>query len=244
MKFQEFLKKTKKFTLNILFPEKIKCIFCGADIDNFETRPYCDDCAKEDFFNVGNRCMFCDVKIKKHNIVCDFCGHNRKKFERAFCPLIYKDEAKNSLLRFKSDNARYLAYPFAKLIYKRIQEENIDIDIIIPVPMHEKSRRRRGYNQAELLAVELAKLMNCETKSNVVIKEKQTKDQKALNYRDRLKNLTNCFRLKDKEAIRNKNVLIIDDILTTGATMNEVAMTMQPYALHIYAAAVARDMVE
>ncbi len=244
MKIKDIFKKTKDFALNILFPEKIKCIFCGADIKDFETRPYCDSCAKENIFNVGNRCMVCDVKIKNHNIICDFCGHNKKKFEKAVCPLLYKAQAKNSLLRFKSDNARYLAYPFAKLIYNRLREENLDIDIIIPIPIHDKSRRRRGYNQAELLAEELAKLMNCETKNNVVVKDKQTKAQNTLTYRERLKNLTNCFKLKDKEAIKNKNVLILDDILTTGSTINEVALTMMPYAAHIYAAAVARDMVE
>ena len=244
MKFTDFLKKTKDFSLNILFPEKIKCIFCGCDIDNFEKRPYCDECAKQDFFNTGNRCMVCDVKIKEHNIICDFCGHKKKKFEKAFCPLLYKDLAKNSLLRLKSDNARYLAYPFAKLLYERIREANLDIDIIIPIPMHEKSRKRRGYNQAELLGNELAKLMDCECRNNVVVKETQTKDQKTLTYRERLKNVSNCFKLKDKESIKNKNVLIIDDIMTTGSTINEVAVTMMPYATHIFAAAVARDMVE
>ncbi len=244
MDFKKFLIDTKENLLNMLYPKNIKCIFCGRDILNFDKQPYCDECAKEKIFNVGNRCMYCDVKIPDDNIVCDFCKKRKKTFEKAYCPLIYKDDAKKAILRFKSDNARYLAKPFAKLICDRITADNIKIDIVIPVPVHAKTRRVRGYNQSEVLATEIAEILNVPMLASVVTKDKVTIDQKTLPYHDRLKNVEECFTLRDKEAIKDKNVLIVDDVMTTGSTLNAVSRTLAGYSNHVYVSAIARDMVE
>lgn len=244
MKFTELLSKTKEKTLNALFPKEIKCIFCGRDIPEFQTKPYCDDCAKEEYFNVGNRCIYCDMRIPEGNIVCDFCQTKKKSFEKTFCPLLYSKRVRNTILKLKSDNARYLAAPLAKLIAERIAESKIKIDIIVPVPVHDKTRRRRGYNQTELLGDELAKLLQAEMQTDIITKDTMTDNQKELPYRKRLKNVADCFNIRDKQAVKDKNVLILDDIMTTGSTINAIAKLIKPHAYHVYAAAIARDNLD
>lgn len=243
MTLKNIIIKTKDKLCDILYPNGLKCIFCGRDILNFEDRPYCDQCAKLELINIGHKCQRCDMKIKEGNIVCDFCGIRSKCFDQAFCPLNYEGYAKNSILKFKNDNARYLAKPFAKLIYQRLKENNIKIDIILAVPIHEKTRKKRGYNQSELLARELSVLLN-RPYLPILEKNKQTQDQKKLPYRERLTNVEQCFVLKDKSAVKGKNVLIVDDVMTTCATLNEISKLLVSYADMIYVAAIARDNLQ
>lgn len=241
MKFTEFLRKTKEKALNALFPKEIKCIFCGRDIYDFDITPYCEECAKENYFNIGNRCIYCDMQLPEGNLVCDFCQKRHKAFEKAFCPLRYTRRVRSTIPKLKSDYAKYLATPLSKLIFKRIEESKITIDVVLPVPVHKKTMRRRGYNQSLLLAEELAKLLNATLDTTSITKEEMTENQKELPYRKRLKNVENCFKLNDKTKLLDKNVLIVDDIMTTGSTLNAIAKLVKPHAYHVYVSAIARD---
>ena len=75
---------------HMMFPDDIKCIFCGRDVPNFYDKPYCEDCEKTLPFNNGTRCKVCDRPSKE--AVCDFCKQEPKFFEQAFCPLIYEKQ--------------------------------------------------------------------------------------------------------------------------------------------------------
>ena len=244
MKFTEILFKTKEKLLDMLYPNDIKCIFCGRDILNFDERPFCDDCEKLEIENKGNRCKFCDMKIPEGNLVCDFCAKEHKAFEKAYCPLVYNQSVRSAILKLKSDNARYLAKPFAKLICERIGEDDLKLDYIIPVPIHAKTKRKRGYNQAELLANEIGKILNVQVLNDILIKEVATTEQKKLTYIERLDNVKNSFSLKDKKILKNKSVLIVDDVMTTGATLDAVSRLFKGTCRHIYVCAVARDNLE
>lgn len=237
--FKEFLLKTKNFALDALFPSDLKCIFCERDIPDYYHQPFCDECEKV-VLNTGNRCMFCDVQIPDGNKLCDFCAQNHRAFEHAFCPLVYREQVRSTMLKFKNDNARYLAKPLARLVCARIFADDMKIDLVVPVPTKPKTLKSRGYNQSELLAKEIANLLGCEF-ANIVTKVKDTADQKSLKYAKRLTNLEGSFELVDKKILKGKNVLIVDDIMTTGSTLNEIAKLMKGKAAHIYVAAAARD---
>lgn len=237
--------KTKLITLKdkileMIFPSKIKCILCGKDIPDF-TKFFCDSCLEDDIFNNGNRCQKCDTKIKEGNIICDHCKEHKRHFDSCHCPLNYKNMVRQALLKFKSDNARYLAEPFAKLIHQRLIEDNVDYDIIVPVPSHEKTIKKRGYNPAKLLADELGKISS-KPVADILCKNVITKNQKILNYQERQENLQNSIILTDKKQIKNKNVLIVDDIITTSATI-EVCASLFVGARNVYACAVARNQL-
>ena len=239
-KIKDFMIKIKNSALNALYPTGIKCIFCDRDIPDFENKPYCENCEKNELFNTGNRCMFCDMQIPEGNRLCDFCAQNHRAFEKAFCPLSYHGDVRRTILKFKNDNGRYLAQPLAKLIYDRVAIENVKIDLVIPVPSQKKTLKQRGYNQSALLAQELAKMLDCEY-SDIVTKTKVTADQKTLKYAKRLTNLEGSFELIDKKIVKNKNILIVDDIMTTGSTLNEIAKLLKEKAARVYVAAAARD---
>lgn len=235
MKIREFFKKLKDKILDIVYPNDITCIFCDNDIPSGYI---CEHCLKDNLFNEGNRCQVCDTPIKDGNIICDHCKRNKRHYKKCFCPLNYEGKVRTSLLKFKSDGAKYLAKPFAELISQKLEIEEVEFDIIVPVPSHKKTIKERGYNPAEVLAEELS-ILTGKPFSKALEKTYQTKKQKLLNFEERQSNLENTISLIDKDAVSGKNVLIVDDIITTSATV-DICAKLMPKAKNIYACSVAR----
>ncbi len=243
MKIKQTLKNIWNKILDIIFPEDFKCILCGKELSAHGY--FCDDCLNQKYnmiFNLGNRCEICDTQILTENKICDHCkdrlSHRNLYFEKCFCPLNYQSNVRRAILKFKEDNAKYLVKPFAELIFNRLKAEKLQIDIITFVPSHKKTVRRRGYNQAKLLAEQLSILLNIPC-IELLEKNVYTKRQKKLDYNKRQENLKDSMRLLDKDIIKGKNILIVDDVITTCATINTCASLM-PKAKNIYATAVAR----
>lgn len=235
LNFKEKFIYFKDKIFDALFPDNFTCIFCEGEISSGHI---CDNCLKENIFNEGNRCQICDSPIKDGNIVCDHCKKYTRYYEKCISPFVYDGNVRKSILKFKSDGAKYLAKYFAKFIYERLIIENIDFDVIVPVPSHKKTIKERGYNPAKVLAEELSKLSG-KPCTDALYKTFQTQKQKLLNFEQRQSNLENSITLFDKTAVNNKNVLIVDDIITTSATINTCAKLMTK-AKTIYACSIAR----
>ena len=221
-KVKNFLFKLKNSIKEGVFPSDYTCILCDQELPEGDI---CEGCKKKDIFNTGNRCTVCDMVIKEGNKICDHCKSHPKFFEQAYCAIKYNDQTKNAILKFKNDNAKYLAPKFAKLMFDCLEKEGADYDIIVPVPSHSKSIRKRGYNPAFILAQKLSKIAN-KPLCDILIKTVQTQNQKFLNFQQRQTNLENSITLSDKSIIKGKKVLIVDDILTTGATLNACSKLM------------------
>ncbi|MFA6524278.1 MAG: ComF family protein [Candidatus Paceibacterota bacterium] len=157
---------------------------------------------------------------------------------------------KKSIWFLKYKGKKRLGTIFATIMYDRIIEELSDLmtfenfkdPILIPIPLAPKRKRERGFNQAEVICNELIKLdKNLKLETNVLIKQKDTKHQASIkNRNERLKNLTDSFSIKNPEKIKNKNIILIDDVSTTGATLNEAKKILkQAGAKKIIAFAVA-----
>ena len=241
MKFKEFLKKIGNSFLNALYPNDIKCILCGKDIPNKEEK-FCEKCKNDGIFNTGNRCIVCDTQIKEGNIICDNCKDHKKPFVKCTCPLVYEGKVRSAIIKLKDDRGAYLVKKFAKLMYERLLEEKIDFDIIIPVPSHTKAIRKRGYNPAKLLADELSVLSQKPVKE-VLVKNVATTNQKKLNFQERQTNLENAMYLSDKKEIKNKNILIVDDVITTCATVT-ACTNLCVGAKKVYACAIAKTQLK
>ncbi len=239
-KMFRYWSKTKKFAEKMLFPDNIKCIFCGVDIDNFEERPYCDECAKILPFNNGHRCEICDQPILDEANVCDLCQKEKKNFKKAFCPFLYEGSVKNLVLKYKDSNCRYLAQPLANIISKCL--EGIKIDIITYIPMTEKKEKKRTFNQSKLLAEEIGKILNCPVLC-CFAKIKDKVSQKNLIFKERRQNIIGTFIAKDVNLNRNQNVLIVDDVLTTCSTVSYCAGLIYPKVNNIYVCGIAREYV-
>ena len=135
----------------------------------------------------------------------------------------YKELIRKLIIQYKFNNKSYLYKTFCEFIVKNKKAFDFikSYDIIIPVPMHNKKRALRGYNQSELIAKELAKKAKIIIFTDILIKTKNNKVQSSLNKEDRKNNVEGVYKLVNKEKIYNKNILIFDDIYTTGATVNE-----------------------
>ncbi len=132
------------------------------------------------------------------------------------------------ILKIKYDNKREYLEGFAKLMavrYRELVEKN-DIDCIIPVPLHKSRQRERGFNQSDILAKYLSVYLDIPTYPEYLKRIKKTKDQKGLNKDERRHNLDNAFVAKNLES-KIKNVLIVDDVYTTGTTIEKCAIALK-----------------
>ena len=149
------------------------------------------------------------------------------------------NDIRDSILAYKFDDKPYYYKTFVNILLnnKKMCEILKSYDIIIPVPIHNKRRKERGYNQTELIAREIAKKAELEY-INILEKCKNTIPQSTLSKEERIENSKDIYRTKEpsKQKIKDKKVLIFDDIYTTGSTVNECAKvikTLQPYKIGI-----------
>ncbi len=171
-------------------------------------------------------CKKCIIKIKKYKIKRKniYKVRDKSKFFDEACHIFkYEDIIRDKLIQYKFDNKSYLYKTFSKIILndKKICGFLENYDIIIPVPIHKKRKQQRGYNQTELIANQISKDLNIKLEKNILIKNINTKAQSGLNKKDRQRNVRDVFKLQNTQKIINKKILIIDDIYTTGSTLNE-----------------------
>lgn len=187
--------------------------------------PVCGICNKE--INTY-LCGKCEKEINK--ITC--VGENRydnKYFSTHMYLFKYEGIIRNKIISYKFNDNPYLYKTFCEIFVKnkKVCEFLKKYDIIISVPMYKKKKNQRGYNQSELIAREIAKkIENIEYRNDILIKIRNTAKQSSLNKEQRKENLKNAYVVNNNEYILNKNILIFDDIYTTGSTANECAKTL------------------
>ena len=142
---------------------------------------------------------------------------------------MYQGIIRKLILNYKFQDKTYLYKTFVKFLLKnkKIVENIKTYDIIIPVPMYKTKKWLRGYNQVELIARELSKDLNIPLKCTTLTKIKDTKKQSSLTRAERKQNIKNAFIVKNASDIENKKILLFDDIITTGSTLNECSKTLK-----------------
>ena len=242
-KEKSWLGRLKHFLSELFFPEKFKCVFCGADVPDFDNDPICDECKKLLPFNNGNKCQICSEPIDNEATVCDSCQLHKKNFKKAFCPFIYEGKVRSSILGYKDSNRRYLAKSFAKFIAEEIKKSGIEIDYVTFTPLTDKKKKKRGFDQAEMLALYVSKELGYEMVS-LFEKTRDGKTQKKLTYKERQENMVGMYKLLPHKFHKTDNVLIVDDIITTGATIDACAKLICKRVENVYVAAVARNKLK
>lgn len=172
-------------------------------------------------YPIEERCMVCDEE--GFIGICPSCKSriNKAKNEGSILSYgFYGGILKSLILKFKYESNYNVGYLLANFLIEIIRESEIDIDIICYIPMIRKDERKRGFNQCKLIANEIGYNLNIPV-SNCIKKVKHTKEQKKLTKEERIKNLIGAFEVKSNEDIKNKRVLLIDDVMTTGATIGE-----------------------
>ena len=213
-------KMTEKF-LRLLYPPK--CPLCGELSDGI-----CGQCWKEYPLIQEPRCMKCGKPIKKDTEeYCFDCQKRRHHYEWGKSLWLHRGAVSDAIYAFKYKNRRIYGKIFAGELAKAYGKlfKQQGVDLIIPVPLHYSRQCQRGYNQAEILAEFLGEYLQIEVDSESLIRIRKTNPQKQNNDKERARNIKNAFALKKR--IYAKNVLIVDDIYTTGSTVDEVAKTLK-----------------
>ena len=139
----------------------------------------------------------------------------------------YKGVIKNLIWYFKFRNRKDYGKVLAELVALKLKNLNVDFDIIIPVPISLSRFRERGYNQCEEITKHVSRFLNKKTYSNVLLKIKNNKRQSELHTDDRKNNVVGVYKVRNKEKVKNKKILVLDDVCTTGATINECARMLK-----------------
>ena len=212
----------KKVLQKTLFYDRWTCNGCGKEI--FENY-FCEDCLNKITQISENKCAHCGRLTVYPVKFCDSCKEVNINFDRALSVFDYKEPISYLIQNFKYKNHKYHAKYFAEMLYSLYEKEGLEVDVVTFVPMHEDRLEERKYNHAELLASEFSSLCKIEMKK-LIEKVKETERQATLSFKDRLKNLSSSFRVIKSE-VDAKRVLVIDDVLTTGATADTIAKTLK-----------------
>jgi competence protein ComFC len=158
---------------------------------------------------------------------------------------VYKGPARELLRKFKYGGRDYLAGFLSRLLICALNNEPAmrEADAVVPVPLHWTKRLTRGYNQSELLARETAAYLGKPVLGGVLVRKRMTSPQFHLSKGERLENLRGCFKVKQPSRLENMSVLLVDDICTTAATLEQCARVLKKAgASKVYGLTVARDL--
>lgn len=228
MSFYEVL----DLVLDFIYPENISCILCNKPIKKINTYSLCKDCFKELNF-IQDGCIKCGKPIIYHSLEkldicgCSYCFNKSFYFDKAISCIEYSDISKSMILGFKYKNKTYMAKYISNIMKEKLDLENIKFDYITFVPLHKKRMRKRGFNQSEKIAKELEKMIDIPI-LDCIYRKSNTNRLYNLNRKERKIELKNAFLVKENINYANgKNILLIDDIFTTGSTVNEISKLLK-----------------
>lgn len=238
------MNKLSEMMVELLFPRR--CPVC-EDIVEQKGELICPECEEKLHFISEPVCKICGREILSYEEeLCSNCKRHRFSFEYGLALMSYSDVAARSITRIKYTGAReYLDYYGKKAVqYCGDRIRNMRVDAIVPIPVHKSRLKIRGYNQALVLAEIMGREMGIPVLPDVLSRRKKTAASKELNAAERLKNLTSAFFAGNiPEDMRS--VLIVDDIFTTGATLEAASRCLKNAGverIYCFALAIKSDM--
>ena len=215
--------------LEILYPDL--CVICSAANC---PKQLCIECKKElPLIATKDHCILCKGNTDTITQICSICLVNTPSWQKIACGFKFQKAGRDLLVRFKYSGHHYLLPLIVDLMEQAYQEHEFPIhDFIIPVPMHPLKKFLRGWNQTELLAREFAALHPESTFMQALKRPRLTRPQASLNRRQRLKTSKHLFSLRNSEILKGCTILLIDDVLTTGATLNACCYALEKAGVH------------
>lgn len=208
--------------LDILFPKR--CVYCGRKLDTEYEMCLCKKCEK--------------IAYTKNIEPRQF---EKKFFEKIVCCMDYSGYARKCFLKYKFYNVRYYKDTYGKMIYQRIFDDPFykNADCVVNVPLSEERKKQRGFDQSEEIAKIVANLLDKPLYSDALIKAKNTAPLSKMSFKKRRETVRGLYKFNDKYDFSKKSVILIDDIFTSGATINECAKVLKMYGVKsVYAATV------
>jgi competence protein ComFC len=237
--------KIGDFLGEMLFPKHFKCVFCECELPSKNPSLTCALC-NQNLPYIGEKfCEICGEKLNSLATHCLVCKNRQRQFDLARAPFLYEGMISNAIVKFKFQNARYLFEPLSTYLAKCYYENQLQADVVVCVPMTEQKQVQRGYNQAEQLAKHFAAYTNLAFEPSVLKKIKNTQNQVDLSFEQRANNVKGAYFVTDRTKVKNKTVVLVDDVLTTGATAEECAKLLKKAgAKKVFVLCLARTSVQ
>jgi len=223
--------------LDLLFPPL--CLVCGKSSESY----LCLECIKKINFIKPPFCRTCGIPLSEAENQCNECCNREYFFEFARSVGIFDGILRDAVHAFKFDCKVMLAEPLGKLMAQHYAETHLigTVDIVVPVPIHRFRMNERGFNQSVELSRIFCDYTSLRLEPNALVKSKKTCDQVGLPEEERFANIEGAFSVVEPDSIAGRRVLLIDDVFTTGATLNEAAKVLRGAgASAVYAYTLAR----
>ena len=229
------LKKLRGTALDLLFPRY--CVGCGK-----EGAFICLSCCRALPRITPPICPRCG-RPQLSGILCPDCVGWQAAIDGIRSPFRFEGVMREAIHQLKYQNLRALAVPLAEMLGEYLNASPLDVDVLVPVPLHQKRLRERGYNQARLLAQELGKLINIPVIDDVLIRQRHTPPQaRTATVAERKLNIADSFTCLD-DRLRSGKVLLLDDVATSGATLDACATVLKSNgAASVWGLVMAREI--
>jgi competence protein ComFC len=218
-----------KRLLDMLYPRR--CIGCGI-ISPKTFRYICWDCWSDNARVESPFCDHCGDPVAgtiEHDFICYACTSEKPGFDGARSAARYDGAIGEALRQLKYEHALWLAPDLAEVLRNCIKAEysNESFDLLVPVPLHHVRRRDRGYNQSAVLSQELSRRIKCPSIPGLLRRIRPTTSQTNLTAKERLSNVSLAFQYRSRRRLAGQKILLIDDVMTTGATVNACAKALK-----------------
>ena len=239
------MKKFFQKVLATIFPNHYKCITCGKEI-NYNGFDFCDECIKNLPQINGKICLRCGEPLGSIANYCLNCKNSKHYFKKNLSAFTYEKPISDHIMNLKYKKKKYLGEIFTGFLVQKYIELGIMADVVIPVPLHPNRLKERGYNQAEIIAKPLSEKLNIPLVLDAIERVKDTPKQSlSKSHQDRALNIKDAFKIINKNQIKDKVVLLIDDVYTTGSTLSECAkVLLKAKAKEVYCLTVAHARQE
>ena len=223
---------------DLIYPRR--CPVCDKAVKPFGSL-ICEECTKKIKYVRAPYCQKCGKELRdKRAIFCHDCAHKEHKYDRGMALFSYPSVA-DSIYRFKYQGRQEYAAYYAERMARVLGEKILSLhpDALVPVPIHSSKKRVRGYNQAEVLAKELGRILNIPVETKLIKRVRKTVPMKELSVGERQNNLKKAFKICHND-VKLSTIIIIDDIYTTGSTIDAMAYELRQTGVkNIYFAALA-----
>lgn len=242
MKGTSWIRKIGNTALDLIYPQGLYCISCGKITDDERTYGLCNDCMAAAGWNTGRRCEKCGKALSDNDNgpLCFACrdsgsGGGAHCFDKGYTCCAYSSVAQSVIFAFKYGSRSDIGERIGEILYDRMLSEfGPDelagmYDFLIPVPIHREKQKRRGFNHAALMAESFAKRSGISCEQDLLIRVRDTKPMKGLGPEERKANISGAFSIRERKRslLYGARVLLIDDIFTTGSTIDEIASLLK-----------------
>lgn len=243
----DYLRNAGRATVDFLFPPACACCQQPLGDSHDSPRLLCGACRTQSAPILPDRCHRCSAPVGPHldtTAGCIHCAADRFAFQRVLSLGVYADRLRSAVLSAKQSGGDVLAATLAELLAIREAETlaQLKFDVIVPVPHHWSERLLRQHLPPVTMAERLARLLHVPWTPHLLTKVRRTRPQIELNHTERRNNLRGAFRLRGRPQLAGAQILLVDDVLTTGTTAHRAAAVMKKAGAIVYVAVIARGL--